>query len=455
MEFNNNFVNNWDIFNKTKIGLEIEFFSDYSYVKLLELLNVHFQDVGKTIWGFNSYHSDFTPTDKEFKIEPDYSGGPDMIELITGPMIYTEARIILIKMMEFIKKYGYTDNSSSVHINISFNDNNHEIANMNPLKLILNTDENVIYNIFPSRRNNIYCQSIRWVIPFTDFPDAESGANQILNSLLLPDDTKYYGVNLQKRYKGWLEWRYIGGKDYHLKADEMIFLMDYFVTTTYKSFEPLNEEDSIKLLSYLDDNISWYQKYNTYDDFLANIDGIKIQYDGQGDLNTLRTYWSLIKDKLFQIIKMAKAGSIKDGVFNYNSGVNRFELVDCIISDMFTVKNIDFIDCKISGITAYDSTFNDCVIENSHIWNGFIRGTELTNCKITNAMISEYSDLINCVFDGKEIIDSTMKDGVFRSGKIGENTEIDISVRMTNKESFWSIYDPHNKKISPIKKIDI
>ncbi len=455
MEFNNIFINNWDIFNQVNLGLEIEFFSDYSYIKLLELLNVYFQDVGKSVWGFNSYHSDFTPTDKEFKIEPDYSGGPDMIELITGPMPYTEARIVLIKMMNFIKLYGYTDNSSSIHINISFNDNDHQMVNLNPLKLILALDESVIYNIFPNRRNNIYCQSVKWVIPFMDYPDSESGANQILGGLILPDDTKYYGVNLQKKYMGWLEWRYVGGKDYHLKTDEIIFLMDYFIQISHKSFEALNEEDSIKLLSYLDDNIAWYQQYNTYDDFLANIDGIKIEFDGKTDLNILRLNWAKIKDRLFSIIKMAKSGSISDGLFNFNSTSDKFELVDCKISNMYTIKNVDFINCQISNITSYDCLYADCVVENSHIWNSPIFGTQLKDCKLTNVTVNEYSELDNCVFDGKEISNSTMKNGVFRSGKIGENTEIDKSVKMTNKESFWSVYDPHNKKVSPIKKIDI
>ena len=103
MNFNNNYIQDFNTFNNVLIGIEIEFFSKYSYVKLLEKLNVYFQDVDKLIWGFNTYHSDFTPTDKEFKIEPDYSGGPDMIELVTGPMSYTEARIVIIKMMDFIK----------------------------------------------------------------------------------------------------------------------------------------------------------------------------------------------------------------------------------------------------------------------------------------------------------------------------------------------------------------
>lgn len=455
MAFNNIFSDNFKLYDTVQVGLEIEFFSNYSYIKTLELLNVYFLQIDKKVWGFNSYHSDFTPTDKEFKIEPDFSGGPDMIELITGPMKYVEARIVLIMMMDFIKKHGYTDNSSSIHLNISFTDNEHKVENLNSLKLILTLNEDVIYQLFPNRRNNIYCQSINWVIPFTDYPDSETGVNQLQNGLLLPDDTKYYGVNLSKKYKGWLEWRYIGGMNYHLKTDDILYLLEYFISVSMKSFEPINEEDNIKLLSYLDDNIAWYSKYDTYDNFLSNIDGLRILYDGISDIDHLRVYWGGIKDKLFNIIKMAKSGSIKGGLFNYNSEKNRFEIVNANIQNMYTVKNVDFVECDIDSITCYDCEFADCNIINSHIWNSEIFGTKLDKCKITSSVVSEYSELIDCVFDGKEIINSTMTGGVFRDGKIGEDTQINKDVRMINKESFWSIYDPNSKKISPIKKLKI
>lgn len=455
MGFNNNFSDNFKLYDNVLVGLEIEFFSDNSYIKLLELLNVYFAQIDKKVWGFNSYHSDFIPTDKEFKIEPDYSGGPDMIELITGPMQYVESRMVLIMMMNFIKMYGYTDNSSSVHLNISFINNDNKIENLNPLKLILSLNEDVVYNIFPNRRNNIYCQSIKWVIPFTDYPDSETGVNMLSNGLLLPDDTKYYGVNLSKKYKGWLEWRYIGGIDYHLKTDDILYLLDYFISITLKSFEIINEEDNIKLLSYLDDNIAWYTQYDTYDNFLANIDGVRVLYDGISDIESLRVYWGGIKDRLFNIIKMAKSGSIKDGLFNFNSEKNKFEIVNANIQNMYTVKNIDFVNCKIDSITCYDCEFADSTIANSHIWNSEIFGSNLNKCKLTNCIVTEFSELNECVFDGKEIINSIMKGGVFRDGKIGEDTQIDKSVRMSNKESFWSIYDPNNKKISPIKKLEI
>jgi hypothetical protein len=450
--FNKKFIDDFKVLTTANVGLEFEWFSNDSYFKTLEKLNVYFGDTDKVIWGFNNYHSDFVPTDKEFKIEPDFSGGANMIELITGPMSYIEAKLVMIKMFEFIKLNGYTDNHSSIHINISFNDMDHKIENLNPLKLILSINEEVIYEKFPSRRNNIYCQSIEFMIPFSDYPDPETGINQIISNLLLPTDTKYYGVNLQKRTKGWLEWRYIGGKDYEYKADSILELMDYFIMTTYNSFQSLTEEDSIKLFSYLDDNIAWYSNYQSYDSFLTNIDGIRVEYDGDGDLNTLREYWFKIKDKLFNIIKMSKSGNITGGLFNFNSSENKFEIVNANISDLYSITNVSFIKCKINNVTAYNCEFCDSEVINGHIWDSNIKGTKMNMCKLTSCIISEWSEINDCLFDGKEITESKMIGGVFRSGTIGLDVEITSSVKMQNKDSFWNIYNPYSKKILPFKK---
>ncbi len=453
--FNKKFIDNWSLLTSSTIGLELEFFTDYSYVKLLEMLNAYFADSEKFIWGFSTYHPNFTPTDKEFCITPDYSGGASMVEFITGPMSYVEARIILLKMLKFIDENGWTDDNSSIHINISFKDQNLQMENLNPLKLILSLNEEVIYQKFPNRRNNIYCQSISWIIPFTDFPDAETAVNRISTGLILPDDTKYYGVNLQKKNLGWLEWRYIGGKDYHQKLDDILELMDYFILITKTGFDPVTEEDNIKLFSYLDNNIAWYAQYSTYDEFLSNIEGINIQYDGDGDISIISENWPNIKDKLFRIIKMSKAGSIKGGMFNYNSSKGRFEIVNAIIQDMYTVKEVDFVECKIYNITAHRAVFADCEVEASHIWNCEIHGTTLVKCKITGCKVKDNSELDDCMFDGESIEESVMKNGVFRSGKILDNVEIEASVKMANKSAFWHVYDPHSKKVNPIKKKEL
>jgi hypothetical protein len=443
--FNNRFVNNWKDLQTAVVGFEFEFFSNHTYIKTMELLNLEFDPI--EIWGFNQYHSDFPVSDKKFKIEPDYSGGSEMIELITGPINWVDARIILIKALAFIKKYGYTNEYCSIHINISFTDVN--VKELNPVKLILNFNEDFVYDKFPSRRSNIYARSIKWIVPFEDWDDSEIALNSIIQCVQIPDDTKYYGINIQKKWMGYLEYRYIGGTDYESKTDDILSLMDYFIIQTKKAVtEELLPEDNIKLLSYLEDNINWFKQYKTYDDFLANIDGIRIEIDQETKYEAVHASWEKIKNKLFDIIK--SCDSIKNAVINYNSTTNRVEIVDAIISNIHYLKSVDFINCNIKECTLYDCHIVDTEIDGGHIYNSKVFESKLNACKLSNCEATEWSELTKCMFDGGTI-DCIMKDGVFRSGEIGPNAQIDITVKMANKDTFWAI-SPKDKLIKGMKK---
>jgi len=444
--FNNKFINNWKELNNSLIGIEFEFFSNYSYIKTMELLNSLYENI--EVYGFNSYHSDFEVTNRKFKIEPDLSGGSEMVELITGPMIWTDARIVIVKMLEFIKKHGYTDDHCSMHINISYKDI--DVKNLNPIKLILNFNEEFIYSVFPNRRNNIYAKSIKWILPFEDYLNTENGMNIILQTLTIPDDTKYYGINFQKRYDNYLEFRYIGGEGYENKTEDILSLMDYFITITRKGIiEEFNNEDLIKLSTYLEDNINWFKKYKTYEDFLRNIEGINIEVDTSDVFLDIKSNWSKFKDKLFELIK--SCDDIKNATINFNTITNRLEIKNAIINNIFYIKGVDFIDVKINSATMYNCDIIESTINDAHIYNSNIYESNIEHSKLTNTKCTEWSELNNCMFDSG-ILDCKMKLGVFRSGTLGENADIQSDVKMAYKSEFWNISgDKLNKKIDKLK----
>jgi hypothetical protein len=442
--FNNKFINNWKDLQTAVIGLEFEFFSNYSYIKTMELLNLEFQPI--EIWGFNVYHSAFKVDDKHFKIEPDYSGGSEMVELITGQMSWIDARVIIIKMLEFIKKHGYTDDHCSIHINISFTDI--KMMDLNPIKLILNFNEDFVYDLFPTRRNNIYARSIKWIVPFEDWCNSQSALDSILQTLKIPDNTKYYGINFQKKINGYLEFRYIGGEKYEEKTDEILSAMDYFILQTRLAItNDLNDEDQIKLLSYLEDNINWMKQYKTYDDFLANISGVNVQVDKNASYKMIKMSWDKFKNKLFEVIR--SCDSINDLTINYNSTTNRLELLNGLLNNIHYIKHVDFIDCQIKNCTIFNCDIIGTTIENGHIYNSNIYESEITNTRLSNCNGLEWTELNNCLFDGGTL-NCIMKNGVFRSGTVGSDADIDMSVKMANKDTFWRV-NPIDKKKKDLK----
>jgi len=447
LSFSKKYLNSYHTLEQSMIGFEFEAFTDHSYIKLMEIINLRFQPLGKEVWGFNKYHSEMTPTADKWKIEPDYSGGSDMFELITGPMTWSEAKLALPAVLRFIQDECRTDDYCSVHINISFKNEN--IQHLNPVKLILNFSEDYVYSKFPNRRNNIYAQSIKWIIPFTDWENSETALSSIVNCMQIPDDTKYYGINLQKKWKGWLEYRYIGGKDYQFRIDDILDLCDYFVLQSWNAItSPLNDEDNIKLLSYLDEGIGWYKQWQTYDLFLSNRDDIKIEIDQSSDYDTVRNSWHRFWTKLFVIVRQCDL--IEGGIINLNTTTNRLELVDMTMSGVHNMQGVDLINCKVKDATLNSVVLVNTFLENGHIYNSKLYKSDIRNCKVSNSKVLDWTKLERCAFEGGEM-DGQMTGGVFRSGKLGPNSEVDNTVKMANKDSFWQVWSPEDKMIKKWK----
>jgi hypothetical protein len=104
-----------EVLEAAKVGIEFEFYSNYKDV--LETARSISKFIGKRVIvpyalaDINKpkplYHSPVQPTDTVFKLEPDYSGGLTMCELVTGPMGYKDARNVIIKMFEWITDNGF------------------------------------------------------------------------------------------------------------------------------------------------------------------------------------------------------------------------------------------------------------------------------------------------------------------------------------------------------------
>jgi hypothetical protein len=137
------------VLNASQIGIEFEFYSNIDQNATTDALS---KLLNRKIQLEDKAHSDFQPSKDVFKLEPDMSGGKGLMELVTGPMLYRDARLVIIKMLGWIKENGYTTDRASIHLNMSFNPDYLEdkmmIAKMNILKFILDDSECIKTMIF-------------------------------------------------------------------------------------------------------------------------------------------------------------------------------------------------------------------------------------------------------------------------------------------------------------------
>jgi hypothetical protein len=417
-KYSEKFLEDYSILQKAVIGFEFEFYmKDLSFYKTLEMLNKELEPV--KVHGFRQYHSGYKPDRKNFKIEPDLSGGTNMVELVTGPLEYGEAKFYLIKILNFIQKYGYTNDKSSIHFNLSFNDNDKNLNDLNILKLILRTDEEEIYRFFPSRKGNIYAKTIKQIIPYKQYDFFNIGIDSVKNALKLPGD-KYFGINFlhinDESKSQRLEYRYIGGKDYEKNVGNILFFLNRFILDTYNSIDTgFNDQDMNDLEEYLETNIKKYQSFSKYDNFLVEYPKIQLQIDQNGSYSLVSSYFSRVYEKLFDLTESIE--NLTDCIINYVTTTQTLEVIDAKIKAKLCVKNIEFITCQVEEGIFEDCLFYGSSISNSQISKSKIENSDVQNSKVLSCRV-EGSSLKNCYFMNG-YLNGDMEGGVLRSGEMG------------------------------------
>lgn len=407
----------------SKIGMEYEFYSNYSVEETAEKLSRY---LGKKISVFDESHSDFKVTPDHYKIEKDYSGGKKLIELVTASIPYQEARISLIKILKWIKENGYTNSRCGLHFNISFNDKmgTSFLTRLNVLKFILEFDEDKIFKDYPDRKNSVYAKSIKFIIP-VDKLSYETSKNVVASDFIFPTE-KYYGVNFLKLEKNYLEFRYLGGEGYETKTDKLLATQDFFIESLYNAaISPaFSYEDKKKLNKILSKHKAALESYISFDKFKENYPDIGLLVNLDTDDRNIDTFWSKIRDRLFELLT---EGTLTKGIINYDSNTGKMQIKGFDLKDSFKLENVDIVDCKnVRGIVNKCDVFNSN-LEGAEIYesNLFDRCTTL-NCKLKDCYVNRTSEIKDSYVCGNNgVMNGSMKGGIFREGKITDMAKFD------------------------------
>ena len=409
-----NKLENAKILLNARIGVEFEFYSDKSIKQTARELG---SVLNKKIRIEDKAHSDFVPTEKEFKIEPDMSGGEKLMELVTGSLPYSAARLIIINTSLWIRENGYTNDRSSIHLNISFNDDvagKHRIEKMNVLKFILDFDESHVFDIFPKRENSTYAKSIKYIVP-SEETFTWDGGNINSNNFIYPN-SKYYGINFEKRIKNYLEFRYIGGKDWESKTDRILGLLDKFTVQLWNSTEntQFTELNRLELKRVLSDNSKIVEAKLNWKSIEKNWKNIQFTVDFHKDPAIIDLYWNKLKSR---VIKLFTHGSLTKGHINYDSDTGKVQVQGGELSYCVALEGYDFVDCNIKGELMICDIFGGTIESSDIIDCNFYNHAKLKSSKLKSCYINKTVLLEDCYVFGNGVMKGTMKNGIFREGR--------------------------------------
>ena len=402
--------------HSSKVGFEFEFFANESLDSAKESLS---RTLNKKIRIEEKAHSDFAPTEDVFKMEPDNSGGTGMIELVTGPLPFVEAKLIMAKTLKWIRENGTTNERCSIHINLAFDGKKlGPITNMSKLdigKFVLNFDEDRVYEAFPNRKDSVYAKSIKFIVPLSGMTQSSPGKNIWRNYAFVND--KYYGINFTKIPKGYIEFRYLGGKDYEKKYSTILSMTEHFITSLYETLvNPNYTEDDLKLLdSVLEKHRHVIESYKTYKVFKEKFPDIHLMIDLKTEDQIVEMFYPRIREKIFELLTKA---DMKEGLINYDADSGRIQIKDAKLMRCFEVKGIDIVDSVIQGNIINCDIFG-CDIKNSSVFESNLFGaTVVEDCKIEESYVSKN---VVCedsyVFGKRGVFSGEMVGGIFRQGR--------------------------------------
>lgn len=421
-----------EILDTFTVGFEFEMLSKLSKNDIIKSIG---KECGvkviipKEVDGFNKMkvkaHSKFTPTENEWKLEPDHSGdenGSEMHELVTGPLPYKIARIQLIKINNWIKSNAYTTKKTGIHLNFGYKNIKlglkNTILTMNPLKLCLIFDENFIYSRFPKRKDNVYAKSIKQIYPANKFYSNDNIQSINPSEFLIPS-TKYYGINFIKQQKNYLELRYIGGQDYEKKTTQILEIMEYAALTIQTAVEnpQLSHEDRIKLSEIITSHKKMVSSFTDFKRFIVSYPKISVMVNLDGRKEVVETfYMSYLRDKIYDLIVK---GKMKEGMINYDTENGSIQIRDAILKKCDDLTGFTFVNCNVEGIF-YDCSFYNCTVENSQFNDSKIMSTNvISGCKINKTIVGVGNEIKESYIDCKGMqISGELTKCIIRNGDI-------------------------------------
>ena len=412
----------------SKIGIEFEFFANEGMDEVKRSLS---QALNKQIRVEEKAHSEFTPSDEIFKLEPDNSGGSGMIELVTGPMPFVESKLIIAKTLKWIRENGSTNERCSIHINVAFDGKKlgpgTNVSSLDIGKFVLNFNEEAVYEAFPNRRDSVYAKSIKFIVPLSGMTQPSPEKRLWKNYMFVTE--KYYGVNFSKLPKNSLEFRYLGGKDYEKKYNTILNMTEHFVLSLYESLvDPVYNEHDLKILdSLLEKHRSVIESYKTYSAFKTKYPKIKLMVDLNTYDQIVETFYPKMREKIFELL--TKAG-LNEGLINYDADTGKMQLKNAELMKCFEISGIDIVDCKIQGNIIGCDIFSTELINSSMFECNLFGATDTIDSKIEDSYVSRHVAVKDSyVFGPRGVFSGDMEGGIFRKGRATEfakfeNTEI-------------------------------
>ena len=241
-------------------------------------------------------------------------------------------------------------------------------------------------------------------------------------------------LTLIKKNENYLEFKYIGGKDYEDRQDGILYLIDRFILQTWKSCieSSFTDINKIELKKIMQINLPFREILKNHKKIKEYFPKIEIMVDLQESDTVIELHWGRIKDK---VVSLMSTSGLKKGVINYDSDLGVIQIKDGEFPVCYELKKVDLVDCSIVG-SVFESDLYGCTLEKSYLeFCNLFKGTTVNNSKIKSSYVHGSCNAVNCYIYGKDgIFKGKATGGIFREGMIDKNARFDDTEIVVSKK---------------------
>ncbi len=426
MDFNN--VQSSHIIRASRLKIELDFYCKFSIDKVSQ----KFAEVFNAPVEVVSDPENFEPKRDRFYIVKSYGFGKERYMFTSAIADYTEGRQAIIKAFAAIKEWCYTDDTCTASIFLSCDSNliNVDFRKLDLLKFVLEFNEDIMFRFFPNRKDSVYVQSIKNILPQNRFYRSENFNINNFNYILPTNNLN--AVIFDDIKNGSICFRYIGGKDYEYETIKALDAIGIFNSFVYKClFNPTyTEKNKTELKNIIKGADKILLAYDSYDAFVKEFPDIKLTVDLDNNTQIMKSKYAQFRDQIFDILS---SSDIRKCEINYDSALSKIQMQEAK-GHIYQVEGWEFINCDLTINNCIDCSFFECRLKDSCITrSNLYRYSEIKSSKIEDTYINRTCNIVDSYISGRiSTIEAKVTRGIIADGRIGVNAHISPETELIN-----------------------
>lgn len=425
-----------DFYSSSKLSFTLEFRSP---IRRRDMASKLSNNLGKSVKWFKGVDESFKPTEQVFKLSNKYCEDSKFFVFETGFMNYHDAVHSMMKSMNLIDHFGYTDNRCEAKIKVSVNEKN--FNKLNKFKYVIGLNESEIlekWNTKDGERHKVNLSenfSIAAKDPFNSIISSSSIERMDQNSFNFPT-SEYYGLDFKGLNEGYITINYVGGKDYQKRKREVVDTINSIIDRideTLKNNWTYNIDEKRKIEKLVENYRNAIAGTKTFTKFKSNYPNIQLYFDLKSSEYLIESNYNNFREKIFELVAFS---GVDEAEINWDNDRKVIQIRDAKIKKNVVLENIEFYDCIIEA-DLKNCLFNNCTIKNSKLEEcNIVSSNYIKNSKILESKYSGRDNTIQDSYldnDPKDMIHADLKKCLVNRGKLGIEATIDNDTVILNK----------------------